>query len=129
MNVLRQIWTILASVCVAAALAVAVPQFSGCAAGTNPLGSVLLPQSFPERLAAGYSLNAAVRQSAVTLLQSKTITADDGESVLQTTDAARAGLDVARSLAQTDLTSAEAKLAATHTVLVALQSYLASREK
>lgn len=130
MTPLRQVWTILAAICFAAVLAVAVPQFSGCASGTNVMGSVLLaPQSFSERLAAGYALNEAVRQFAVTLLNSKTITAEDGDSVLATTDASRAGLDVASSLASTDLTSAEAKLQATHTVLVALQTYLNGKGK
>lgn len=84
-------------------------------------------QTFNERLAAGYALNTAVRQSATTLLQSKAITANDGDSVLKTTDAARAGLDVAKSLAKTDMTAADAKLNATRTVLVALQSYLATK--
>jgi hypothetical protein len=127
MLIVRQVWAILASVCIAAALAVAVPQFGGCAAGTNPLGSVLLPQTFNERIAAGYVLVTTARATATTLLNAGKLTADDGTNVLQVTDVARDGLNVARTLAATDLTSAEAKLAATNTALVALQQYLATR--
>ena len=84
-------------------------------------------ETFSEKLAAGYTLNTAVRQSATTMLQSKSITADDADSVLKTTDASRQGLDVAKSLAKTDMTAADAKLTATRTVLLALQAYLAAK--
>jgi hypothetical protein len=99
----------------------------GCASGTNPLGSVLLPQTFNERVAAGYVLVSTLRTTATTLLNAGKLTADDGMNVLQITDVARDGLNVARTLAATDLTSAEAKLAATNAALVALQQYLATR--
>lgn len=129
MTPLRQIWTILASVCVAATLAVAVPQFGGCAAGTNPLGSVLLaPDTFSERLAVGYALVGQVRATATALLDAKRITADDGQNTLEATDVFRAGLDVARGMAATDLSSAEAKLAAIRTGLTALKTYVDGRQ-
>jgi hypothetical protein len=127
MNVLRQIWTILASVCLAAALAVAVPQFGGCAAGTNGMGSVLLPQTFNERIAASYALVTTLRATTTTLLNAGKISGIDGANVLAVTDVARAGIDVARTLSATDLTSADAKLTATNTALIALQQYLATR--
>jgi hypothetical protein len=127
MTPIRQVWGILAAVCVAATLTVGIPQFAGCAQGTNGMGSVLLPQTLNERIAAGYVLVSTLRSTATTLLDAGKLTADDGTNVLQVTDVARDGLNVARTLAATDLTSAEAKLAATNTVLVALQQYLATR--
>jgi predicted membrane metal-binding protein len=127
MPIVRQMWSILAAVCVAATLTVGIPQFAGCAARTSGMGSVLLPQTFNERIAAGYVLVSTVRETATTLLNAGKLSAQDGANVLQVTDVARDGLNVARSLAATDLTSAEAKLAATNTALVALQQYLSTR--
>jgi hypothetical protein len=99
----------------------------GCAAGTNGMGSVLLPQTFNERIAASYALVTTLRETATTLLNAGKISGTDGANVLQVTDVARAGIDVARTLSATDLTSADAKLTATNTALVALQQYLATR--
>jgi hypothetical protein len=127
MPIVRHTWSILAAVCVAATLTVGIPQFAGCAAGTSGMGSVLLPQTLNERIAAGYVLVTTLRETATTLLNAGKLTADDGANVLQITDVARDGLNVARMLSATDLTSAEAKLAATNTVLVALQQYLTQR--
>ena len=84
--------------------------------------------TFQERLTAGYALNAEVRTSAVTLLNAKRITADDGQHVLEQTNNARQGLDVARSIARSDVKTADGKLTAVRTALVALQSYLAARK-
>ena len=88
-----------------------------------------LPQAntFNERLAVGYTTVTAVRTSAASLVTAKKISPDDGQNVLAQTDAARAGLDVARSLAKTDLAAADGKLNAVRTVLTALQSYLAAK--
>jgi hypothetical protein len=127
MIAIRKMWSILGALCFAVVLGGAIPQFGGCASGTNPLGSVLLPQTFNERIATGYVLVTTVRATATTLLNAGKLTADDGANVLQVTDVARDGLNVARALSATDLTSAEAKLAATNTALVALQQYLATR--
>mgnify|MGYP001579719976 FL=1 len=68
-----------------------------------------------------------VRQSATTLLKAGKITADDGQNVLSSTDAARAGLDVARTLSKTDLAAADARLTAVRTALTALSTYLATK--
>ena len=91
--------------------------------------SVGLPtaDSFNERLAVGYSTVTTIRQSATTLLQAKKITADDGQNVLEQTNSARAGLDIARTLSKVDVKAAEGKLTAARAVLSALQSYLAAR--
>jgi hypothetical protein len=108
------------------AVALALP---GCAAGTNPLGSVLIaPDTFSERLAVGYTLVTQVRATATALLTAGKITADDGQNTLAATDVFRAGLDVARGMAATDLSGAEAKLAAIRTGLTALQTYIDSRK-
>jgi len=85
--------------------------------------------TFNERLAVGYGTVTTVRQTATTLLTAKQISADDADNVLKTTDTARAGLDVARTLSGTNLTAADQKLTAIHTVLSALSTYLATRQK
>lgn len=85
------------------------------------------PDTFDQRLAAGYALNAGVRQTATDLLTAKKIDVADAENVLKSTDAARAGLDVAKSLSTANPTAAESKLAAIHTVLTALSTYLSGR--
>lgn len=84
--------------------------------------------SFSERLAVGYTINTAVRQTATTLLQAKKMSAADGANVLAQTDNARSGLDIARAIGKTDLTAADAKLNAVRAALVALQAYLATKE-
>ena len=84
--------------------------------------------TFATRLAVGYSTVTQVRQSATVLLNAQKLTPADGDNVLKSTDAARAGLDVARTISAVDLSAANSKLTAVHTVLTALQAYLASRE-
>jgi len=83
--------------------------------------------TFQERLTAGYALNAEVRQSAATLVLAKKLTPDDAQNILDQTNTARAGLDVARNIGRSDPKAGEAKLTAVRTVLIALQSYLASK--
>lgn len=85
--------------------------------------------TFQERLTAGYALNAEVRKSATTLLNAKKLTADDGQNILDQTNNARQGLDVARAIGKGDPKAGDAKLTAVRTVLLALQSYLASKGK
>lgn len=80
-----------------------------------------------ERIAVALATNTAVRASATQLLTDGKISAEDGANVLASTDAARAGIELARSLGATDLTAANAKLTAATTVLTALQTYLATR--
>jgi hypothetical protein len=130
MQIVRQTWTILAAVCVAAALAVAVPQMGGCAAGTNGMGSVLLApdlDTFNKRLAVGKIAATTVRQTATALLDAGKLSSADGENVLASTDVARAGLDIAEKLSATDLTSADAKLTAVKTILDSIRAYLLTK--
>jgi len=84
--------------------------------------------TFQERLTAGYALNAEVRTTAATLLNAKKLSADDGQNILDQTNTARAGLDVARTIGKSDPKAGDAKLAATRTVLLALQAYLATKK-
>lgn len=83
--------------------------------------------NFEERLTAGYALNAEVRQSAATLLNAGKLTSADGQNILDQTNNARQGLDVARAIAKGDPKAGDAKLTAVRTVLLALQSYLATK--
>ena len=84
--------------------------------------------TFQDRLTAGYALNAEVRTSAATLLNAKKLTADDGQNILDQTNTARAGLDVARTIGRTDPKAGDTKLTSIRTVLLALQAYLATKK-
>lgn len=86
------------------------------------------PDTFNEKLAVAYTTVTTARQSATTLLQAKKITPDDAQHVLDQTNNARAGLDVARQLSKQDLKAADGKLTAIRSALEALQAYLASRQ-
>ena len=84
--------------------------------------------SFNERLAVGYTTITTVRESATVLLQAQKISKPDAQNVLDQTNNARTGLDVARSMSKTDMTAADAKLNAIRAALVALQAYLTTKE-
>jgi hypothetical protein len=84
--------------------------------------------TFNERLAAGYGAVTEVRTTATTLLNAKKIGSSDAENVLATTDVARQGLDVARSLSKTDMTAAEGKVSAIRATLTAVAGYVATRK-
>lgn len=86
------------------------------------------PTTFNERWAVALAAVTEVRQTATTLLQAKAITPDDAENVLKSTDAARAGLDVARALSKVNATSADAKLDSVRAGLTVLQAYLAAKK-
>jgi hypothetical protein len=85
------------------------------------------PQTPEQRVAAGYATAEAVNRTATQLLNAKKISSVDGQNVLNTTRAARQGLDVARSLTKIDPKSATAKIEAQQAILKALQEYLATR--
>ena len=84
------------------------------------------PQTFNERLAAGYVSTTSVRQVATILLNGRVISSADAENVQRQADVAREGLDLASTL-QGAL--AEDKLTSTLQVLHALEAYLASKQK
>lgn len=87
------------------------------------------PDTFNERLASSYAAVTEVRTSATTLLNANKLDVADAKNILEQTDNARSGLDVARSLSKTDITSANNRLIAITTTLTALQAYLAMQEK
>ena len=58
------------------------------------LASCVTPQTFDERLAAGYSTNTSIRVAAASALRADKIDADQGRAVLGLTDKARSLLDV-----------------------------------
>jgi len=93
----------------------------------NTLG-IPSADSFKERLAVGYATVTTVRQTTTTLLQAKKISAEDGQNILEQTNTARAGLDIARKLSLVDFTAANGKLTAISTVLTGLQTYLATKQ-
>ncbi len=91
----------------------------GCAA----LG--LETPATPESKALAIDATAtAVNQTATMLLNAKKISSDDAQNVLDSTRAARRGVDVARSLAKVDPSAANAKLVAQQELLKVLQDYL-----
>lgn len=92
---------------------------SGCAALGLPQA-----QSFNERLAVSYGSVASVRSAATTALRAQRISVEDAVNIQAQADNARAGLDVARGLAGTDLAAAETRLEAAQVILEALQRYL-----
>jgi len=84
------------------------------------------PQTFNERLAVGYTSVTAVRLAATDLLLAKKISVDDAQNVLEQSDNARAGLDIARTLNTVDPEAADRRLQSILTGLKALQAYLNS---
>lgn len=86
------------------------------------------PETFNQRLAVAYNSVTATREAATKLLIAKQIGADDAQNALDVTNTARAGLDVAKDLAKTDIKAADTRLTAVRGALSALQAYLNSRE-
>jgi hypothetical protein len=82
------------------------------------------PQSFSERLAAGYTSVTTVRHTARILLDGQVISSADATNVQRQADVAREGLNVARSLEGID---AEKKLEATLLILNSAQAYLCAK--
>lgn len=101
---------------------VSVAGLQGCAALGLPS-----PQSFNERLAVGYASVTSARETATSLLNAGKISVGDAENVLEQTDNARAGLDIAREVHATAPDAANAKLTAVLTALKALEAYLGSQ--
>ncbi len=85
------------------------------------------PETFKERLAAGYVTVTEVRNTTTALLQSGKINAEDAQNIQNQCDNLRAGLDISRSISGTDLTAANNRLTAVITALTALQAYTATR--
>lgn len=103
-------------------LALVLAIMMGCAA----LG-LSAPETFNQKLAVGYATVTTIRDTATLLLNTGKINAADGTNVLNSTDAARAGLDTAREIGKTDPAAAEFKVNSVRTILTALGAYLASK--
>lgn len=85
------------------------------------------PETFNEKVAAGYGTITQIVTTADTLLKAKKISPEDAENVLKSTDVAKVGIDTARKIHATDPTGADGKLNAIRTGLAAISAYLASR--
>lgn len=90
---------------------------------------VATPQTFNEKLAAGYSTVTAARDTTATLLTSGKVSAQEAQQIQSQLDNARTGLDLARQIHATNPTVGDAKLDAVVTGLTALQAYLLSHTK
>lgn len=88
---------------------------------------IATPQTFNERLAAGYVTVTGIRESTGTLLVAGKISAGDAQNVQGQADNARTGLDLARQIHATNPPAGDAKLDAVVTGLAALQAYLTQK--
>jgi hypothetical protein len=85
-------------------------------------------QSLEEKIAYGYSVNAAVRTSAAQALKAGSINISDAKQALVITDTARDALDAASTAnGQGDTTTAMGKLAMATALLTQLQQYLQTK--
>ncbi len=87
------------------------------------------PQTFNEKEAAAISSVTAIRGTALSLLQSGKITADDAQSVQAQADTAREAIKVAEQLHAANPEAGMDRMTAIITSLTALQTYLSSRSK
>lgn len=120
---LRQLFAA-AFVAVALSATVAGPlALSGCAS----LG-VQRPESFDEKMVAGYKTVEAVADSTGILLASGKIDAADARNVHTQATTAKEGLDITRQIHDGgDFGSAEARLQSIIVALGAIQAYLAAK--
>lgn len=87
------------------------------------------PQTTEERIVVTMSTVTGVREAALTLLTAKKITAEDAQNIQRQADNIRAGTVIAQAMLATDPAGADAKLQQTRAMLIALQAYLATKEK
>ena len=97
---------------------------SACAALGLPTAN-----SFGEKVALSYATVEGVTRSTTVLLNAKAISVGDAENVLAQVKNALAGIAIAEAMSKTDITTAGKKLDAVHTILVALQAYITTKEQ
>lgn len=92
--------------------------------------SVGLPtaETFNQKLAVGYGTVTEIRTTALTLLKSGKIKADDAQNAQNAADQGRQALDIARTMSATDMSAATNKLQMATAILTAAQAYLATRQ-
>jgi hypothetical protein len=96
--------------------------FGGCSSGMLPTA-----QTFDQKAVLALGTVTTIRQTATTLLKAKSISISDAENALTTTDAAAAGIVVARSLQASNPAGATSKLDSVVLVLEAVRTYLSSK--
>jgi len=113
----------------------AIPQFHYAAAvlcvlltGCAALG-LATPKTFNQKFAVGISSVTSARQTALTLLTARKISADDAANVQAQADNARTGLELARTIHASLPEQGEAKIDAVLIGLNGLTAYLCSRDK
>jgi hypothetical protein len=87
------------------------------------------PETFNERLAAGYVAVEGVAKQAQALRMAGKLSDSDRANVVATNTQAIAALDLAKQIHATNPQAGTEKLTAAITVLTALSSYLATKEK
>jgi len=95
----------------------------GCAALGAPT-----PDTFNQKLAVGVASVTEARNTATTLLQAGKISVADAQNIQAQADVAREGLNVARGMSATDLTTANTRLEVASAALRALQAYLVTKQ-
>lgn len=96
---------------------------AGCASLGVPTAT-----TFNEKAAGAITTVTGARQTNLTLLQAHKLTPDDAENINAQADNLRKGIDVARSIHDTQPAAGDDKLAATITALTALTAYLEQRK-
>lgn len=86
------------------------------------------PQTFDQKIYAAADTVKQIQVSATTLVRAGKISADDATTVLTATDAATAGIQVARGYAVTNAAQADTKLKAVLAALTLTQTYLAAQQ-
>ncbi len=87
------------------------------------------PESFNERTAFALAQITAVRESAARLVTSGSISAEDAQNIQQQADSARAGVDIAIVIHDTDPAQAENRLKTAQVIVDALRAYLQGQVK
>jgi hypothetical protein len=105
-------------------LALLLPGFVGCA----QLG-LATPKGFDQQLAEAYGVHTAVVSATATALTSGALTSAEAAQVQTQERSARAMLDAAKAVEQTNPTGASNDLVLATTALSALQAYLNSQTK
>lgn len=85
------------------------------------------PETFNQRIGAGYASVQAVAKTTTNLLTQKRISVGDAENVLTQAKLAKESLDLSRKIYATDPAGGDAKLTAAIAILSALQTYINSK--